>query len=346
MTENRSWIWMERALYKITLPVPVISLFIGTMILLLYWLFSRYVTFFEWSKMHQLASVTESILIAYQITGIFYLMLYSKRNFRALESFYASSEFSFCKILEDKFRRSYWYYLLILYIVTPIFIINGLNTPYFNDQKDSFSLLLDIYNNILIFIIQFLLSTILWIILNIALSLREAGKKLGQSFIPKNLFNADLKLKSLKSFILRVLIYYFICISLAITTYYTPTGFSYNETIFFIILLLIGAAFFFASLDAIQAMMSSQIKRELEPINLEIMERMQRLKAIASQEDYLSRGEEIKLISSMLEIMQKERAELLAIKIYDIQSVGAFITATILPIMALINGLGGVANFL
>ena len=285
--------------------------------------------------MHQLASVAVSILIAYQIAGIYYLMLFTKRNFRVLELFYISPEFSFCKILEDNFKQSYLYYLTTLYIVLPIFIINGINTPYFNDQNDTISLLLDIYNNALIMISLYLLSIILWIIINMALSLRAAGKKLEQSSVSNNVFNAGLKQKSLKRFILRVIIYYFICISFAITTYYTPTGLS-SETVFFIILLLIGAAIFFASLDAIQAMIRSQIEKELEPINVKIMEQMQRLKAIASQEDYLSRDEEIKLISSMLEIMQKERAELLAISIYDIRSIGAFITATVLPIMALI----------
>ncbi|MEI6103329.1 MAG: hypothetical protein WCP70_05230 [Methanothrix sp.] len=340
MAEDCSWTWMESALRKIPVPVPVISLLIGTMILLLYWLFSRYVVFFEWNKMHQLSSVAVSTLIAYQIAGVFYLMVYMKKNFRLLDLFYASSEFSFCKILEDKFRTSYLYYLLIVYIIAPIFLINGLSTQYFCDERGSnLGRLLDVYNDILIFIVLFLLATILWIILNMAWSLREAGKKLERSSVTRDVLNSDLKLKSLKSFILKVLIYYFICISLAITTYYTPIGLSVYETIFFIILLMIGAAFFFAGLDAIQAMISSQIEKELEPINMRIMEQIQRVEALASQKDYISKGEEINSITSMLEIMQKQRAELLSIRIYDLRSIGTFITATILPIMALINGI-------
>jgi hypothetical protein len=341
MTKDGSWIWIERALRKIPLPALVTSLLIGTMILLIYWLFSRNIYFFEWNKMHKLSSIAVSTLIAYQIAGIYYLMVYTKNKFKMLDLFYDSSEFRFCKILEDKFRRSYLYYLLVIYVIGPILLLNGLSTPYLDNEMNNLGLALDIYNYLLIYINLFLLATILWIIVNLTWSLREAGKKLEKSSVIRNVYNADLKLKSFRGFILRVLFYYFICISIAITTYYNPyTGnLSPYETYFFIILLLIGAAFFVAGLDAIQSMMCNQVEKELDPINMRIMEQLQKLNSIATQEGYLSRGEEINLISSMLETMQKERAELLSIRIYDIRSIGTFIAATILPIITLIIGL-------
>jgi hypothetical protein len=333
MAEDQNNIWLERWLGKIPLPVPVTSLFIGTVIFLVYFLFSRYVIFFEWNFYHQYASAVVSILIAYQLAGIFYLMGAIRENFRKLDHFYASSEFGFCKILEDKFKSHCLYYLLILYFITPFLAINGLTTPYLDTEMNNFGLLLDIYNNLLIYLSLFLLSTIHWIILNMAWSLREAGKMFEISSINGNVFSSELKLKSLKSFIVKIICYYFICISLAMATYLTPSGLSFYETILFFILLLIGATSFFGSLDAIQGLISKQIERELEPINIKITEQIQKLKTIVTQKNCFSQREEIDLIIPLLENLHKERAELLSIRIYDIRSIGTFIAGTITSII-------------
>jgi len=272
----------------------------------------------------------------------------TRDTFLYIDQLYDNCEDNFYNRLREKFTGSHWYHLLLISTVLVPFLIIGWNVwPYGNLSPDSkWAWILDIYGYIILFFILILFSELLWLIINIVWALNDMGCKSRILPIKIDVFSLGMKLRPIRNFLLMFVVYYFISIAIAISTYIGPTRkFSY-ETGFFIVLLLFGIALFFAGMEAIQRMINCQVESELDVLNKKRDEQHKLLIDIISGEDRPGKTEEIDSISKILEILQNERDSLMQTnrKAYDITAIGVFIGSILIPLLTLLEKLGNLAK--
>jgi len=153
--------------------------------------------------------------------------------------------------------------------------------------------------------------------------------------LDESIFNINMRITAIKSRILKALLFYFVCISLAIISYLNPSVFFSGETGILLILLLIGISFFFLGLGSIQRALKCQVEFQLDDINKMNQEQIQKIKTITST-DNSNKVDELTYASNTLDAFRKQRADLEQINtnIYDIRSVLRLIGMTILPFIS------------
>ena len=352
MLDEYSWVWIERLFKKIPVPYPIVSLIVGGIIFSIYWLFSIKVAFFPWEKFHILEVAALSILIALQLAGIQYILNDMKKTFRELK-LYPEIGTSFDDLyvkLKHRFSISYWYYLLVASVIVPfiiikvLYILKGGVTFYIVDPT-IWGFLLDIYNNVISYLMLFLLAIILWIISNIAWIFNEMKKNPYRRFIKIDIFSLDRigGLKQLRNFILKIITFYFVCITLAIISYISPFSILSFESFFLIILLLVGIGFFILGLGTIRKLLKGRIEDEINKINKIYEKYHQRLMDIVLEGNYKEKGEELNLVSTILETLYVERERMQKFygnyRKYDYIAIIEFVISFILPLVIFLQKL-------
>ncbi len=346
--EEECWVWVEKVFKKIPIPYPVASLLIAGVIYSIFWFFSTKVVFFPWEFYHSFAASTLGILIAFQLTGIQYSLNIMKKTFRELSSDSknkADIDSLYVK-LRYRFSRSYWYYVIVAAIIFPFVIIDLMrilqySSPFYAVEPTIWSFLLDIYNYATGYLIYFLLAIFLWIILNIILTLNEMRSDPYEYLIKIDIFNMDGMggLRQLKDLILRVLTIYFICITLAIISYISPFSIFSFESIFLMILLLVGVVFFFTGVGTIRKLLRGRIEDEIKKINERYQLEHQKLIKLISEGNY--KGEELNLVSTALQTLYIERDRMLQLygsaRGYDLKTIIQFSSAFVLSLIAFVE---------
>lgn len=107
-------------------------------------------------------------------------------------------------------------------------------------------LLINIYINLANFFMLYLLAILIWMILNISWVLYRISYSSYINLLKLNLLNADKAggLKPIKKTILWFCVYYFLMIGLAALTYLVPRGLPLYDTLYLILLWIIGVGFF------------------------------------------------------------------------------------------------------
>jgi len=350
MDEVSNEIWIESFFNKIKKPYPFISLFIAVIIYIIYWFLSTKIYYFPWDFVDRLVVSTLSILIAFQFAGIQYVLTKIKKDFNGLfllpnnidsvDNVYVE--------FEKRFYGSYWYYVIVALVIVPfilfsiINIINGGNT-YYTLEPTIWSFLMDIYNNVVGYLMLYLLAIILWIIINIAWIFIEIETGRFRKLMEVNVFAVDKigGFKPLRNFILKYLIFYFICLTLAIISYISPDRFFSYESFFLIMLLILGFYFFLLGLSTIQKIVKGKMKDEIDRINEEYQKEYQRFMEIISKGDNEAMEKDLNRISMTLETLNNERERRLQLydntKGYDLMTAIEFMGSFIPPIIALIQ---------
>ena len=352
MSDEYSWVWIERLFKKIPVPYPIVSLIVGGMVFSIYWLFSTKVAFFPWEKFHILEVTALSILIAIQLAGIQYILNDMKKTFGELK-LYPEIGVSFDDLyvkLKHRFSISHWYYLLVAAVIVPFIIIKVLDileggVTFYIVEPTMWGFLLDIYNNVIGYSMLFLLAIILWIIFNIAWIFNEMDNDPYRRLIKIDIFSADRigGLKQLRNFILKILTFYFICITLAIISYISPFSILSYESFFLIILLLVGVGFFIMGLGTIRKLLKGKIEDEINKIN-KIYERYhQRFMDIVSEGNYKDQEEELKLVPTIIENLHIDRERILKFygnnKGYERITIIEFVISFIIPLVTFLQKL-------
>jgi len=351
MREDKDWLWIETLFKKIPLPYPLLCFIIGSIIYSIYILFSKMIDVLPLNFYAQLSAVSMSILIPFMLGGIQYLFDIMIRIISGIDKLSLKHEDNMYVNAKRRFVNSGWHYIFIISVVTPFYLIDWvppLKESFLDHFKETYlpiysisefhtiwGLSFDIYIQLLGLFSLFLLSYILWIMFNITWTLKDWESSCCSIALEAGIFNTKMKIVSIKNSILRILFFYFSCISLAIISYLNPTKFFSKETGLLLVLLLIGISFFFLGLGAIQQALKSQVERELEEINKKSQEQVQKLKKITSIDNH-SEKDEISTTSDILDVFRKQREELELVNtnVYDIRSVARFVGMLILPFIS------------
>ena len=174
MPEDNSWSWVEKALKKIPIPYPFVSLILFISCFLVYKNLSGLVDGFpdyqNWDMDTRMNIIITSFLIAYGLAGVRYFI----DNMRAVFSEIEPAQGCENKIddlndrLEKKFTKSKIFYLiysLFLIPYIPIDLESGMVYSYFRVEKTNWAISLDIFNWTVTLLIIYLMTKILWIVL-------------------------------------------------------------------------------------------------------------------------------------------------------------------------------------
>jgi hypothetical protein len=350
MSGKNDWLWIEALFKRFSLPYPIICIIIGIMVYIGYIFFSMMINILPLNFYAQLSAVSMSILIPFMLGGIQYLINIMVKIIADLEILSTGIKNDIYNTTKKRFTNSNWRFVFIICVVAPFYLVDWIPPisgtflehfektylPIYSIPKfhTLWGLSFDIYLQALGLFALLLLSYILWILFNIIWTLDDWSDTCCSSPLENSIFNAKMKMASIKNSILKILLFYFSCISLAIISYLNPTVFFSKETALLLILLLIGISFFILGIGAIQKALKSQVEHELEDVNKMSLEQVQRLKAITSNSH--SEKDEIGRISSLLDIFGKQRAEFENINtnMYDIRSILRFVGMLILPFLS------------
>lgn len=345
MTKNKQlgWNWAESIAGRISANYLLVSYLLLISLFFIYYLFSRKVILFQWHIWYVLQILSQCLLIPYLIAGLIYLSEKTRSTFRHIDHLYGNRNNEIFDKIETKVTRDRGYHLILLVSITaPFIIISWGQWPYFQWEPDMWSLGLDIYNYVLSFLILALLTELLWLMINIVLSIYDIGCSSAAVSTTSDVFGIGLKLRPLRNFFLIFIIYYFIAIALVICTYTSPEGKLPYEVMYFGVLLAAGVLLFVAGSEAIQGIISCRVEGELDKLNKRRDEQHQLLVKAVSSENSTEKTSEIGNISIVLDIIQKERDSLLQVnrRAYNISSVSLFISSFLIPLLALLEKLG------
>jgi len=348
MMKDSQWTRFDGRLKSTRLPYPVLSLIIGVFIYIIYLFLGRMMEF-EWDLENKLKFSIMGILIAYELSGLQYLLDKLKNILSDLSLLSVDNDGKSIEKIDRIFADSYWFILLALLVILPFYIADWISPteftlmenytlveqflPNYSEEPIFWILVFDIYHWFLGFLAIFLLACILWIVLNITRTLRAEGSNVQNLSLDTNAFSIYMRLRPIKNSILKIIFYYFICISLIFLSY-GLTGYLF-EKIILLALLSIGLIFFFSGYESLYGLVRRQIEFEMDQLNKKKQVYTKKLLAIDSNGDYESKIKETDFISNMLEVLQKQRDSLTnsSTKIYDLRSIIGMISAFMLPIL-------------
>jgi hypothetical protein len=339
--------WLDGQFMGAGIPYPIIFLIFGFIIFIAYLFLGRMLEW-EWPPNEKMSFMQTGFLIAYQLSGIQYLLDNFRKILSDLSLLSSDIDDDFCTAVEGRFTGSLWYFILLAVVILPFYLADWISSDY--TLKENYTLLeqfmpaylqdpsfwigaLDIYQDLIGLLILFLLGYILWVIFNIAWALRSASFTIIGLSSDASIFSIHTKLGPIKNSLLGILFYYFICISLLILNL-GLAGYLF-EKVTLLALLLAGLIFFFAGYQSLNEIVKHQIEFEIDQINMKSMEYTQKLLAIDSSGDYGPKIQETNFISSMLDVLRKQRDSLREAntKVYDLRSIISIISAFILPIL-------------
>lgn len=357
MPEELNWNWMEGIFRRIPIPYPIVSVTFGFTIFLVYlvFMFSNKIEDFQWGFYSGVQVLSFCVLISYLLMGIQYICNEMRSAFQRLEFIPGSEKYTVkpCDQLKERLGESRSFLLTLMIIIFPPIIIAYMDPAIFSCSGSSFcdyALYLTFFNYWMYFFSIYLQAYILWIILNFSLTLIRLEKNSYRSSIRIDAFSADKigGLGYLRNFILKIIIYYSVGISLTIISYVDPSGFgvvSY-EILFYIVLLLVGLIILIEGLQSVQRLFRDKINDEIRGINEEYQKLYRRSAEIVSK-DYLEKNEaNLQFILRSMEFFHKERADREQIlndneSRYNLTILITGVISLILPLLTLFEKLNG-----
>ena len=355
MPEELNWNWMEGIFRKIPIPYPIVSVIFGFTIFLVYlvFMFSNKIADFQWGFYSGVQVLSFCVLISYLLIGIQYIYNEMRGAFQRLEFIHESEKYTIepCDQLRERLGESKLFLLMLLIIIFPPIIIAYMDPAIFSCSGSSvcdYALYLTFFNYVMYFFSIYLQAYILWIILNFSLTLIKLEKNSYRSSIRIDAFSADKigGLGYLRNFIIKLIIYYSVGVSLTIISYVDPRGIGVvlYEILFYIALLLVGLIILIEGLQSVQRLFWDKINDEISGINEEYQKLYRRYVEIVSK-DYLEKNEaNLQFILRSMEFFHKERADREQIlndneRRYSLTILITGLTSLILPLMTLFEKL-------
>lgn len=304
-------------------------------------------------------SAAMSFSIGYQYALIKNILPKISSLFKRLCPLFQEHQYrKFSHELDRKFQKSWQFYTTIIIVVTPFVILELIKVwnwmlfkqkpPYFYLVEPTlWSLSLDIFNEVFVYLILFLLAIIIWIIIELTLITYELN---GKYKVKIDLLNFDETggLKPLRLFILLLVSNYFIVITLAIVSYMPPVAtillyvfpklLVTPEIIILILMLLIGITLFTTTQMTIRNLIDKGVDSELEKISEKSKEIYGKTDEIIFNKTNDYNEKELGELRIALDILEKKEARIKAIKYkrFDVKTMITFISTVLIPILTLI----------
>jgi hypothetical protein len=348
--------WIEKVANKLAKHYLIYSLIISIAIFSICMIFTTKVKSLPLDFHTLLVTSSLSILIGYQFAGIKYLFANIKPTFLKLKPLFKDGPFkTYSDFLGKKIQKSVMCYIVILLIVIPFMLLEfirflswknsiGPIPLYFSlfEPSNRWALALDIFNHIIGYLALLLLAIIVWRVINLIEIVNALDSN---TSISVDIFHVDEMggLRPLRNFILMVVSNYFIIITLAILSYISPAAIISYETVFLIIMLLLGIILFVLTLKTIRNMINRGLKQELGKISAEYKKNYIKSITIISDNEPEFNRDELKELSLILDILEKERTKIkqLGRRRYEFSTIITFICSFLLPTITLIEKIRG-----
>ena len=301
-----------------------------------------------------------SILIGYQLAGIKYFFSNIKSTLEKIRPYFKNEKFQiYCYYSDKKFQKSNAFYILIILIIIPFILIeilklwewkflNGPIPLYYSlfFPSNPWSIILDIINHIVGYLMLLLLAIIIWIIINLIAIVIELNK---DNLISIDIFHIDGigGLSPLRNFILFIVSNYFIIITLAIISYISPITIISFETIFLICMLFLGVLLFLTTQKTIKTLIKKGIECELSKINEEYKKNYDKLIYLIANDDK-STKRELERLSFILDTLEKEKIRIKqkTHRKFDFRTIATFISSFLIPTITMIEKIIGISSIL
>jgi hypothetical protein len=352
MQEVLCWNRMEGIFKRVPAPYTILSLIFGVLVLVIFLIF-----IFEFEiEMEEGESIANlllrilfsSFLISYLLLGNQYMLdnmrsIFQNMKFIPGEEHYAGDIYN---DLRHNFISSKKFYIFVLFVFIPSIIIDNRkikdilsNTNLDSITEMDFTLFYNIYDYIIYFLFIYLIVNILWIIFNSSSMLNRIASNPVKHLIKIDLFNADKigGLGRIRVFIIKLIIYYSIGISLALLCYIRP-GQIYN-IIFLLLLLLAGVMILVAGLESLQRLFRGRMEEELENINKKYQDQYEKLTRNIS-DNYPPKEDDLQSAMKLIDVLHNERKEREQIlnenkKTYSYTAIFVALISIILPLFTL-----------
>jgi len=321
---------------KISANYLFISPILSGIIILIYLFFTTKVKIFHFYYQDQLyyaqilGSIGPSIILGYEFALINYFYSNVHQKFKKLKPLFQDKQYLiFSYFLNKKLRKSWLYYLTIVVVLVPFAIpeIHGLleyiffdgtkpHYYYLSENEPTFwSLLLDIFNDTIMYLVLFLMAVIIWIMIELVIIIKELRERYSISI---NVFDIDEAggLKSLKYFILLIVSSYFIIITLAMIASISPTAIIFISTspssiitielIILSLMLLVGVILFIITNQTIENLIDKSVNLELKKISEMYKETYDKIIEISSNKKDNNNEKKLNESKMILDILEKK----------------------------------------
>ena len=349
--------WINRLMHSFTSHYLIFSLIISLIIFSIFMFFTTKVISLPLDFHTLLEASSLSILIGYQIVLINYFHANLKSTFDKLKSLFIQNRFtSFSKSVgEIKLEKSRVFYLIIFLTIIPFLMVeiirfwrwrtfSGQMPLYFSlfEPANYWAIALDVINHVIGYLMLFLLAIIIW---NIFFFMHMVNALDNNTGIKIDIFHIDEMggLRPLRNLILIIGSNYFIIITLAMISYISPRAIFSYETVFLVILLLIGIFLFIMTSKIIIQLLNKGFECELYKINEEYRANYNKLMNIISNGNQESNKEELEKLLLILDILENERQKLRQMrhKRFDFSTIITFIGSFLFPTVTLIVKIRG-----
>lgn len=307
------WSWIERLFKRISIDYRLVSGLAGTIALIIFIYAS-----FEFRSFHlqsfrvvEIASI--SILIAVEPIGIIYFLSKLKQIVTILkDSNVDRVKFNSLKDnLEYRFTKARLYkVLIVLFLIPPICmdtygIWEGVIVPVWLWERTMPSLLFTFFYFFVFFLIIFMTANILWILINISHFFNKLADE--QILSEINVFYGFQVgfLYNARDLLIKFSSYYFLCVTLLILSYISPSQLVSFQMLYFIYIDLVGISFFLYGWFSLQDIFRSKWqKNAIEIDDLYNMEYKQLMKAISRRK---RNEKELQSLFPVLDMLQKQK---------------------------------------
>jgi len=350
MPEDKSWSWIDGAFKKIPIPYPYVSLIIFICCYLIYIFLSMLVESFpdyhDWDANIKRKILITSLLVAYGMAGVKYFTDNVRGVFKMMEPAPGCQK----KIaalnvqLEDRFTKSKRFYIILFLVISPFYGIDLMRgevrsyllTEYrLTGSLSIDSITLDIFNNIAALLILYTMAMILWIIFNTRWALSDLESGSHGHIIEIDLFNVDDVggLKPIRNLILKLVVYQFIAVSLAIINFVDPDKIMYHEILFLVLVFIITVCFFVSGWFVIQELLEGERGRNINSINELYRQQNHRVQDIIAGEEYWDNQEKLDRILTSMNFLKDERDRVKEASkhAYNFKSIFIFISSSLVP---------------
>lgn len=318
-------------------------------------------------------SIAKGIGLTLLLIGIPWLLNQIREAFRNIRPPEGDSAMKLTPLLQNHFTdKKAFYVILALLLIPLIFIIWVIISTEIRDfsywysfkfsmtylwvtfeeiSQFNWALLYWIFAQIFLNILFFyFLGIILWMLLEVVLTLKDAKGDSKRDQVPVDILAADGigGLGPVQSVMRSLITYYSIIVTLVliIPRYHHHTSDSFLEGFFgfpalvMIVILIVGILFFYFGFGLIQDLVRSQVNEEIEDLNKQIRSRSKHIKERISCNEKIE-IEELKEDDLILDICNKEKDRLVEIynrnAAYDTRTIAQSIVSFLIPIINLFS---------
>lgn len=338
----------EKILNKISLNYRIFCLFITIFIFFIYIFFSTKVLSLPLDFITLSSVSITSILIGSQLLGIKYFPYELKSKLLGLKPNLKENQHQiYLEFLEEKFQKSKKYYFVLILIVFPFILVEfirfwrwkisvGPIPLYFSlfEPFNRWAIALDIFNNIIGYLMLFLFAKIVWIMINLNIIVYELNKN---PYINIDIFNIDLTgLNPMRGFILIFITYYFIIIALLMLSIDSIGNLYSYESVFPYMVAFLGIILFISTKKTIKNLVNKHLKIELSRINEENKKIHNKILSIST--DKINK-EGLEKLSISLDLLEKEEIKIKQMlhKRVNFIELGKFISSFLIATAAFIK---------